>query len=403
MPATTQSPYASRYQAITGLGYDGVVRVRVGDYYGTGVLLADGKHILTAAHLYKYASQPLASTQVIFETASQNKTAVSAQRVTLHPDYDNSSTGNDLAIITLTNSAYTDAQRYTLYRSTELAGQPFTMIGYGQPGTGNYGQESSNTPTRRMADNSIDGDVSLLTQYLASVINWNPPANTQFIADFDNGNYGNDAAGRLLGRIDIGVGQQEGLITQGDSGGPAFIGNQIAGIASYTSNPFLNNIHPDVDEQNNSSYGEIAAWHSLPYYQQWVDQTIRSNYPNAPTKASEVQKQVSEGNSGTSYAYFLLQFTGVRTNPDQILSVDYTTRDGTAKAGMDYFGISDTLKLYANETQAVIAVEIIGDSNPEPDETFYLDVSNPVGGSFGVGVVTLTAMRTILNDDGVIA
>jgi hypothetical protein len=45
-------------------------------------------------------------------------------------------------------------------------------------------------------------------------------------------------------------------------------------------------------------------------------------------------------------------------------------------------------------------VEIIADTTPEPDETFYLDVFNPVGATFGEGVVQLTAVRTILNDDG---
>ena len=48
----------------------------------------------------------------------------------------------------------------------------------------------------------------------------------------------------------------------------------------------------------------------------------------------------------------------------------------------------------------MIPVEIIGDNQAEVDETFYLDISNPVGGSFGDGVVKLTAMRTIVNDDG---
>lgn len=37
---------------------------------------------------------------------------------------------------------------------------------------------------------------------------------------------------------------------------------------------------------------------------------------------------------------------------------------------------------------------------PEPDKTFVLDLTNPVGGSFGNGVITLTAVRTIVNDDG---
>lgn len=127
---------------------------------------------------------------------------------------------------------------------------------------------------------------------------------------------------------------------------------------------------------------------------------MRASYKNAPTKAQEVLKEVSEGDSGTSLAYFLLEFTGIRANINQILSVDYITRDGTATAGEDYIAISDTLKLYPDDNQAVIAVEIIGDNNPEADETFYLDVTNPVGESFGEGIVTLTAMRTIIDDDG---
>jgi hypothetical protein len=45
-------------------------------------------------------------------------------------------------------------------------------------------------------------------------------------------------------------------------------------------------------------------------------------------------------------------------------------------------------------------VEIIADTLPEPDESFYLDVFNPVGATFGQGVVQLTAVRTIVNDDG---
>ena len=46
----------------------------------------------------------------------------------------------------------------------------------------------------------------------------------------------------------------------------------------------------------------------------------------------------------------------------------------------------------------MIPVEVVGGTIPEADETFYLDVSNPVGDSFGSGVLTLTAVRTIVND-----
>ena len=89
----------------------------------------------------------------------------------------------------------------------------------------------------------------------------------------------------------------------------------------------------------------------------------------------------------------------MRTDPAQLLSVDYTTRDGTAIAGQDYLVTKGKLVLYSNENQAVIPVEIIGDNIYEPNEIFYLDVFNPVGGSFGTDVIKLTAVRTIINDD----
>ena len=62
--------------------------------------------------------------------------------------------------------------------------------------------------------------------------------------------------------------------------------------------------------------------------------------------------------------------------------------------------MSGTLNIYADESYALIPVEVMGDTKAEPDETFYLDITNPVGGSFGEGIVKLTAVRTIINDDG---
>src|SRR5690606_2556212 len=119
-----------------------------------------------------------------------------------------------------------------------------------------------------------------------------------------------------------GLGQDEGLIAPGDSGGPAFIDGQIAGIASYIASLSRDNIHPDIDRTINSSFGELGFWQRVSHYQQWIDQHLRAAYPNAPTNPAEVQHTVNEGDSGTSYAYFLLQFIGVRSDPSQLLSVD---------------------------------------------------------------------------------
>ena len=387
-----------RNRAQTGVGFDGVVRVSFGGYYGTGVLLYGGHAVLTAAHLF---NKDGISTNVLFDTTSGSQTT-KVSGVTPHPKYDAINGNNDLAIVWLSSSAPVAAERYGLYRSNDEIGQAFTIVGYGQPGTGATGELSdfSGTPLRQKAVNKFDVDAAALKNVLGTTMGWTPTANTQLVADFDNGLHQNDALGRLANMAGLGLGQDEGLISPGDSGGPAFIQGSVAGIASYVASLSRNGASPDVDSVVNSSFGEVAAWQRVSAYQQWLDQSIRAQYPQAPTKPSEVQKTVVEGSSGTSYAYFLLQFTGVRSDPGQLLSVDYATRDGTATAMQDYVAIHGTLVLYPGENQAVIAVEVMGDTTPEPDETLYLDVTHPVGGSFGDGVAKLIAIRTIVNDDG---
>jgi hypothetical protein len=387
----------SRYRTHPGDGYDGVVRVSYGGFYATGSLLFDGRAILTTAHLFQGRT---GTASVTFETRSGTQT-LSSIKLLQHPGYDSQS-NNDLAILWLSSTAPVAADRYNLYRGSDEIGQVFTLSGYGQTGTGNTGATSSDSssPIRLKASNLFDADAATLKSFMGSIVGWSPLNGTQLIADFDNGSVAQDALGRLMNRNDLGLGLYEGLIARGDSGGPAFLNHKIAGVASYTASFSRGGIQPDIDDIVNSSFGEIAAWQRVSAYQQWIDQNLRANYPHAPTKPEDVKKEVFEGHSGTSYAFFLLQFTGIRNAPNELLSVDYATRDGTAYAGSDFIGVSGTLILYPDENHAVIAVEIIGDTMPEPDEYFCLDVFNPVGGSFGEGLVKLTAVRTILDDDG---
>lgn len=400
MVATSAHFSDPRYRASPGEGFDGVVRVSFGGFYATGALLYDGRAVLTAAHLFEGRTGP---TSVSFETTTGSRT-ISGSEVLRHPGYDLDG-NHDLAIVWLEESAPRTADRYEIYRQTDELGQTFEFSGYGITGTGNTGASSSNTssPIRLTASNQFDTVPETLVKFAGSVMAWTPLAGSQLIADFDNGQSSRDALAILARRPDLGVGLDEGLIARGDSGGPAFIDGRVAGIASYVASLSQGGNDPDIDSATNSSFGEIAAWQRMSYYQQWIDQAIRAKYPNAPTSPADVVTRVTEGDSGTSLAYFLLTFTGVRSDPQQILSVDFATRDGTAVAGSDYIAAQGTLRLYPDEEQAVIAVEIIGDTVAEQNELFYLDVSNPVGGSFGDGVPQLTAVRTILNDDGLFA
>lgn len=394
----TVTPYTdARYRASAGLGYDGVVRISNGTGYGTGALLFDGRAVLTAAHLVAAGTGTLS---VAFQTQSGSET-LSVAKSAVHPGYITAgSTNDDLAIVWLTKAPSLSANRYDIYRDTNEIGQTFTLVGYGQLGDGATGATTNNTNSLRLkAQNTFDADAGTLKASLGNSMGWTPLFGTQLVADFDNGSANQDALGRLLNLQNLGLGLDEGVIAHGDSGGPAFIAGKVAGVGSYTASLSYGPTMPDVDTQTNSSFGEVAAWQRVSSFQQWIDQTMRANYTNPPAKAADVKKEVAEGNSGTTHAYFLVQLSGVRTNANQVLSVDFATRDGTAMAGSDYIAVSGRLNLYPNENQAVIPVEIVGDTTPEPSETFYLDVFNPVGGSFGPDVVKLTAMRTILDDD----
>jgi hypothetical protein len=255
-------------------------------------------------------------------------------------------------------------------------------------------------PLRIKGENLADTDAGTLKAKLGGIMGWEPTPGTQLVADFDNGSTAQDALGQLIGNVDSGFAASEAMISPGDSGGPAFIDGHVAGIAGYIASLSTGATHPDLDNTCNSSFGELGFWQRVSAYQQWIDQSMRDHYPNTPTKPEDVQKVITEGDSGTSYVYFLVQYTGERTTPDSLLSVDYATRNGTAISGSDYIAVSGILRLYPGETQAVIPVEVIGDTIPEPAEVFYLDVTNPVGGTFADNAITLTAMRTILDNDG---
>jgi len=396
---TTVTPYTDiRNRALMGDGFDGVVRVLVGNQYGTGVLLFDGTAVLTAAHLF--AGQA-SSANVIFETMAGLQTIASSQ-VLINPNYSTANSHSDLALVWLSQDAPVAAQRYGIYRGSSEIGQTMTMVGYGVPGSGDTGMLTpfNEVPVRVKANNQFESESAALGRFFGESGVWESTSGKQLVADFDNGLAQNDALGSLLNKSGLGLGNLEGLISKGDSGGPAFIGNLVAGIASFTARLSDAGKVPDIDNTSNSSFGEIAGWQRVSAYQQWIDQSLRAQYTQQPATQAAVQKVVSEGTGGTTPVYFWVQLNGYRSDPNQIVSVEYKTRSGTALAGQDFMATQGTLNLYPNEDHALVMVEIMADNTPEPDETFYLDVFNPIGASFAPGQVQLTAMRTIVNDDG---
>lgn len=114
-----------------------------------------------------------------------------------------------------------------------------------------------------------------------------------------------------------------------------------------------------------------------------------------PKTPSEVDLTPLEGNVN-HISYFLLKIN----NPLSVAaSVDYTTQDGSAIAGQDYIAVSGTATIPAGNTSTVVGVQIIGDTIAESNESFSLIINHPQGAKFPEGITSITATKTIIDDD----
>jgi hypothetical protein len=83
---------------------------------------------------------------------------------------------------------------------------------------------------------------------------------------------------------------------------------------------------------------------------------------------------LQEGDNGTSNMVFVVTRSG-DTTPE--IKVNYTTRDGTAKAGVDYMARSGMLDFQSGITALTVAVSVIGNSIFQSNRTFSLQLANP--------------------------
>jgi hypothetical protein len=104
---------------------------------------------------------------------------------------------------------------------------------------------------------------------------------------------------------------------------------------------------------------------------------------------------VVEGDSGVTSLIFTITLSLACIHT---VTVHYATSDKTAQVGSDYIAIPETVMTFnPGETSKTINVEILGDTDVEPDEYFYVDLSNAVDASLVEG--HSHGLGTILNDD----
>ncbi|WP_421359044.1 putative Ig domain-containing protein [Agrobacterium rosae] len=105
---------------------------------------------------------------------------------------------------------------------------------------------------------------------------------------------------------------------------------------------------------------------------------------------------LNEGDAGTSNATFTVSLSQPAGAGG--VSFDIATADGTATGGVDYVASSLTGQtIPAGSSSATFTVLVNGDSLSEPNETFFVNVSNVSGASVADG----QGVGTIVNDDAV--
>ncbi len=181
------------------------------------------------------------------------------------------------------------------------------------------------------------------------------------------------------------------IVTDGDS-----VGFRIIPDAGYVVEEII------VQREINGGYKQVETNSILEnpagnYYSiEFVGTSylINITFIEAGRELGVDSQTLFEQNSGSTNLTFNVSLASAASTT---ISVDYTTVDGTATAGVDYLATSGTLNFAPGETSKTIQVVINGDTLPEGNETFTLALSNVTGrGALGTN---RTAVGLILNDD----
>ncbi len=115
--------------------------------------------------------------------------------------------------------------------------------------------------------------------------------------------------------------------------------------------------------------------------------------PPVVPAVSIADSSIVEGDAGIVPDVF---FVSLSDDSAQIVTVDYRSINGTARAGVDYEAVSGTLTFNPGQTSAQIPVNVIGNVDDDGDRSFTMELSNPVNATIADGLAT----GTIIDDDG---
>ncbi len=135
-----------------------------------------------------------------------------------------------------------------------------------------------------------------------------------------------------------------------------------------------------------------------PGADEWIgiDDIVVSSLPmkGPPPVLSVMPVSLAEGNAGITNFNFVFMLDAVASE-DCVFGVE--TFGGDATPGVDYVAIVGmNVTIPAGQQQTTVTVQVNGDTEVEPDETFGLDV---FGESFACDIFGADTTGTILNDD----
>ena len=161
--------------------------------------------------------------------------------------------------------------------------------------------------------------------------------------------------------------------------------------AGNTTTTFTVDVNGDTNVENNETF-LVNLSNIVNAIAGDIQGQATINNDDSPTlSVSDVSQTETDAGTTFTFTVSLTQAAGAGG-----VTFDYATAAGTATAGGDYTEISTTSgSIGAGNTSTTIDVTVIGDNTYEPDETFFLNVTNVAGATVGDG----QGQGTILNDD----
>ncbi len=98
---------------------------------------------------------------------------------------------------------------------------------------------------------------------------------------------------------------------------------------------------------------------------------------------------------GATTAVFVIKLSVALTEP---VDVAWSTKDGTAKAGIDYQAANGVVTFLPGETEKQIQVTVYGASATDPSKNFYIQLTPPTNAILGNSLVD--CIITVVDDEG---